>query len=743
MNRLRYNEKIEEKIREKLSRMTIEEKVWQMGMVPSNLFVDEKGNFIKDKADEIFKGYSIGGFQDLRFEPEKNIDLIKEIQDYIINNTSPGIPAIVVGETLHGYLSPKATIFPQVIGLGSTWNTRLVQDIAEAAAKEARAAGTTLANSPDLDLARDPRWGRVEETFGEDPYLVTQMGLSIVRGMQGDMNRDRSEMIISSIKHYVAHSSPEGGVNIGPVAAGERQLRELYLKPFAAAIQEGGALAVMPAYSELDGIPVHASEFLLTEILRNELGFMGMTIADYGAIHMLYRVHKVAESPQAAGRLAVKAGMDFEAGNIHCYGDNLIELVKKGEVPEEIIDTAVTRILRVKYLAGIMDNPYGSLEKAKKYYGCEKHKQLALDAARESIVLLKNQNNILPLDKNLKSVAVIGPVADRGELGDYSLPNDDVVTPLAGIKAVLPNDCKINYAKGCGLWEMDRSGFEESIEAARNSEVAIVVLGETSIKAYGMGWGRETDDVILCGEGYDRSDISLPGLQHQLAEEIIKTGTPTILVLINGRPITLGDLNDSAAAILEAWYPGQEGGTAIAEVLFGDVNPSGRLTISFPKESGQIPVYYNHKPSARGYYKKPGTPEKPGRDYVFCDTEPMYPFGYGLSYTTFEYSNLKIDIQNLKEKNEINISVSVKNTGKREGKEVVQLYVNDIVSSVTTPVRELKGFTKISLLPGEEKQVVFNLPLKELALIDRNMKPVVEPGEFEVFVGDLKAAFKI
>jgi len=743
LNSKYYSDAIEEKIKKVLAKMSIEEKVWQMGMIPSTLFLDEQGNFSKEKADNVFNGYSIGGFQDLRFEPEKNIELIKEVQDYIKKNTKPGIPAIVVGETLHGYLAPEATVFPQVIGLGSTWNTELVRNIAEAAAKEARAVGTTLANAPDLDLARDPRWGRVEETFGEDPYLVTKMGLSVIEGMQGDDNRVTDEMIISAIKHYVAHSSPEGGVNISPVSAGERQLRELYLKPFAAAIKEGGALAVMPAYSELDGIPVHSSRFLLTDILRNELGFVGMTIADYGAIHMLYSTHKIAESLQHAGELAVKAGMDFEAGSISCYGENLIELVKNGTVSEEIIDKAVTRILRVKFLAGIMDNPYGNKEKARKYYKCKEHKKLALDAARESIVLLKNKDKVLPLSKNINSIAVIGPIADRGEIGDYSLPNDDIVTPLQGIRNILSDTCKINYAKGCGLWELDTGGFKEAVEVARNSEVAIVFVGETSIKSYGMGWGRETDDVILCGEGYDRSDLTLAGVQQQLVEEVIKTGTPTIVVLITGQPVTLGPINDKAHGILEAWYPGQEGGTAIAEILFGDVNPSGKLTISFPKDVGQIPVFYNYKPSARGYYKKPGTPENPGRDYVFLDTEPLYNFGYGLSYTTFEYSELKVLNQEVEENENIRVSVKVKNTGEREGKEAVQLYINDLVSSVTTPVKELKDFRKINLKPGEEAEVLFEIPQPDLAIIDRNMKQVVEPGEFEVMIGDLKAKFRI
>ena len=358
-------------------------------------------------------------------------------------------------------------------------------------------------------------------------------------------------------------------------------------------------------------------------------------------------------------------------------------------------------------------------------------------------MLLKNKDNILSLSKDIKSIAVIGPIAERGEIGDYSLPNENIVTPLQGIKNILPDKCKINYAKGCGLWELDKSGFKEAIDAAGNSEVAIVFVGETSIKSYGMGWGRETDDVILCGEGYDRHDLILPGVQQQLVEEIIKTGTPTIVVLITGRPITIGSINDNAYGILQAWYPGQEGGTAIAEILFGDVNPSGKLTISFPKHVGQIPVFYNYKPSARGYYKKPGTPERPGRDYVFLDTEPLYGFGYGLSYTTFEYSELKVLNEKVEGDENVKVSVKVKNTGKREGKEVVQLYINDIVSSVTTPVKELKGFKKINLKPGEEVEILFEIPQSDLSIIDRNMKEIVEPGEFEVIVGGLKSKFRI
>ncbi len=649
----------------------------------------------------------------------------------------------MIGEALHGYLGPEATIFPQVIGLGSTWDVKLIEAVAEASAKEARAVGTTILDNPDLDLAREPRWGRVEETYGEDPYLVSKMGVSSINGTQGFGERDFQEMAGCAIKHYVAHASPEGGVNISPVYGGERQLRELYLKPFKCAIEEAGALAVMPAYSEYDGIPVHSSKFFLTDILRDELGFGGITIADYGAIYMMYSFHKIARDPKHAGELAVKAGMDFEAGNIACYGDNLIALVKEKVVAEEDIDAAVARILRVKFLTGIMEVPYGNKEKVESYYKCEKHRKLALEAAQESIVLLKNKDGILPLNKNIGSIAVIGPNADSKEVGDYSLPNNDVISPLQGIKGAVSKDCKITYAKGCGLWEPSTKGFAEAIQAAEKSDIAVVVVGETSIKSYGMGWGIENEDVVLCGEGFDRSDISLPKIQQQLVEEVIKTGTPTIVILINGRPLAIDWIDKNAQAVIEAWYPGQEGGTAIADILFGNVNPSGRLTISFPKETGQIPVYYNHKPSARGYYKVPGSPEKPGRDYVFMDTEPLYSFGYGLSYTEFEYSKLIVLNPKVTANENIRVSVRVKNVGDREGKEVVQLYVSDLVSSVTTPVRELKGFEKVKLTPGEEKEVIFEIPQSDLSIIDRELNEVVEPGEFEVMVNSLKAKFEI
>lgn len=739
-----YIKEVEDKINLIVSNMTLEEKVWQMGMVPSRLLMDEDGNFNREKADKVFKGYSIGGFQDPRLEPKKSVEFIKQAQDYLKQNTKPGIPAIVVGETLHGYWGPEATIFPQAIGLSSTWNTGLVEAIAEASAKEARAVGTSLSNAPDLDLARELRWGRVEETFGEDPFLVSRMGVGVIKGMQGQGNRHYEEMLISSIKHYVAHGSPEGGLNLSPVCGGERQLRELYLKPFRCAVKEAGAYAVMPAYSEYDGIPVHASGFLLTDLLRDELGFGGMTIADYGAISMLYTFHKIAKDSQNAGEMAVKAGMDFEAGGIHCYGDNLIELVTEGVVEEDIINTAVTRILRVKFLAGIMECPYGKMENVKKYYKSDEHKRLALEAARESIVLLKNKENILPLDKNIKSIAVIGPNADKGEIGDYSRPNSSISTPLQGIKEKAGRDCDVKYVEGCSLWKQSRDEFDKAVEAARCSEVAVIVVGETSIKNYGIGWGSENEKVILCGEGFDMSDLSLSGVQQQLVEAVIDTGTPTIVILVNGRPLAIDWISKNAHAILEAWYPGQEGGKAIADILFGDVNPSGKLTVSFPKVTGQLPVFYNHKPSARGaYYKRPGNPDKPGRDYVFMDTQPLYSFGYGLSYTTFEYSGMNVLNPVVQGEDSIRIAVRVKNTGRVEGKEVVQLYVNDVLSSVTTPVKELKAFEKVSLAPGEEKEVLFEVSKSDLAIIDRNMKEIVEPGEFEVTIENLKAKFVV
>ncbi|NJD02270.1 MAG: hypothetical protein FIA99_06665 [Ruminiclostridium sp.] len=423
---------------------------------------------------------------------------------------------------------------------------------------------------------------------------------------------------------------------------GERQLRELYLPPFKAGIVEAGALCVMPAYSEFDGIPCSSSEILLNRILREEWDFKGYTISDYCAIDMLVYMHRTAESNEQAAKQSIEAGMDMEAPDIKAFGEGLKRLVQNGQLPEELIDRAVSRILRVKISLGLFENPYADAKKIKSTVNCEAHRKLALEAAHESIVLLKNRDNLLPLDKNIESIAVIGPNADVAQLGDYCSEKKEAVSLLQGILNRAAPKTRISYAKGCGIYELSKDGFDEAVKAAAGSKAAIIAVGGSSMIDYGMGWGQDRGKIKTCGEGFDVTDLGLPGVQQELAEAVVNTGTPTIVVLIDGRPSGIPWIAENASAIIEAWYAGEEGGNALADIIFGNVNPSGRLTVSFPKSVGQTPVYYNYKPSARGFYKKPGSPENPGRDYVFMDTKPLFEFGFGLSYTEFEYSDLKI-----------------------------------------------------------------------------------------------------
>lgn len=428
----------------------------------------------------------------------------------------------------------------------------------------------------------------------------------------------------------------------------------------------------------------------------------------------------------------------MEAPEIKTFGSRLLKLVEKGIISEALIDRSVARILRVKFLAGLFESCYTDPKRAAAVVNCSEHKEIALRAAHESIVLLKNENNLLPLDSNIESIAVIGPNANIAQLGDYTYDKAEAVTPLQGLKNRLSSSTRINYARGCGLCDLSRDGLHEAVEAAKNSKAAILFVGGGSAVKCGIGWGVDTKEIATCGEGYDQACLELPGVQQELVEAVFKTGTPTIVVLIDGRPSSIQWIAKNIPAILEAWYPGEEGGNAIADILFGYVNPSGKLNISFPKTVGQVPVFYNYKPSARGYCQEPGSPEKPGRDYVFMDTKPLYEFGYGLSYTKFEYSDLVITPERIRPYEKACVSVKVKNTGGVEGKEVVQLYINDVVSSVTTPVKVLRGFKKIDLKPGEEKTVSFELIHKDLELVNINMQPVVEPGDFKVMINSLK-----
>ncbi|MEJ8770123.1 glycoside hydrolase family 3 N-terminal domain-containing protein [Prevotella sp. HCN-7019] len=725
------NASIDERVEDLLGRMTLEEKIAQMNM-------NGMGEYRQ-------LPHGAGVVESPFISVQEIARMSSETKCYARENTRLGIPPIQIGECLHGQLAMGATIFPQAIAQGSTWNPALVERMASVIALEASASGVDQALSPLFDLAREPRYGRTEECYGEDPYLVARMGVAFVEGMQGKAEYTRVHGIapgklMCTAKHFAGYSVPAGGINLAPSSLGEREMRTLHLYPFEKVVKDANVCAVMPSYNEVDGMPAHSNRWLLTDVLRGEWGFSGYIFTDYGGLSQLHNFHHVAADASEAAVMGINAGVDLEAARPDAYA-RLSDLVKAGKVKEEQIDTAVRRILRAKFMAGLFDKPYPDPERLSEVVHRPEHVALALEVAQESAVLLKNDSALLPLDASkLKSLAVIGPNADQVQYGDYTYTRDNRsgVTILQGLRDRLGSRVQINYAKGCNITGSDRSGIAAAVEAASKSDVAVVVLGETSVILSGLGWGvglgeNEPRDPFVSGEGYDLTSLDPPGVQRELLQAVCATGKPVVLVMVHGRPWSIGWEKDHVPAILEAWYPGEQGGNAIAGILFGDVNPSGRLNCSVPRSVGHLPVTYDYKPSARGINREPGTPEKPGRDYVFSSPAPLFAFGHGLSYTTFEYSDLKID--NNASAKTVRVSVNVRNTGSRDGKEVVQLYVNDRVSSVTTPQKMLKGFDKIELKTGEQKTVTFDLPYDELALWNASMQRVVEPGEFSVMIG--------
>lgn len=725
------NASIDERVEDLLGRMTLEEKIAQMNM-------NGMGEYRQ-------LPHGAGVVESPFISVQEIARMSSETKRYARENTRLGIPPIQIGECLHGQLAMGATIFPQAIAQGSTWNPALVERMASVIAFEASASGVDQALSPLFDLAREPRYGRTEECYGEDPYLVARMGVAFVEGMQGKAEYTRVHGIapgklMCTAKHFAGYSVPAGGINLAPSSLGEREMRTLHLYPFEKVVKEANVCAVMPSYNEVDGMPAHSNRWLLTDVLRGEWGFGGYVFTDYGGLSQLHNFHHVAADASEAAVMGINAGVDLEAARPDAYA-RLSDLVKAGKVNEEQIDTAVRRILRAKFMAGLFDKPYPDPERLSEVVHRPEHVALALEVAQESAVLLKNDSALLPLDASkLKSLAVIGPNADQVQYGDYTYTRDNRsgVTILQGLRDRLGSRVQINYAKGCNFTGSDRSGIAAAVEAASKSDVAVVVLGETSVILSGLGWGvglgeNEPRDPFVSGEGYDLTSLDPPGVQRELLQAVCATGKPVVLVMVHGRPWSIDWEKDHVPAILEAWYPGEQGGNAIAGILFGDVNPSGRLNCSVPRSVGHLPVTYDYKPSARGINREPGTPEKPGRDYVFSSPAPLFAFGHGLSYTTFEYSDLKID--NNASAKTVKVSVNVRNTGSRDGKEVVQLYVNDRVSSVTTPQKMLKGFDKIELKTGEQKTVTFDLPYDELALWNASMQRVVEPGEFAVMIG--------
>lgn len=734
---------VEERVQDLLSRMTLEEKVGQLNMKSLRaLKMDKKGHITDSSLVALFNGESIGCLESPFIEHEKIAVFSEAADHYLRTKTRLGIPAIQIAECLHGHMALGATIFPQSIGLGSTWNPALIKEMAGVIAQEASLAGVDQALSPLFDIARDPRYGRVEECYGEDPYLVKELGVAFVKGMQGEPEESAKGIAPGKLaamgKHFVAYSKPEAGINIAPALVGERELREEHLYPFKGAVKEANIYSIMPGYHEIDGVPIHASQWLLKDVLRGEWGFNGYIFSDYGAIGMLNYLHHVADGAKESGYQAIQAGLDVEAPSSYGF-KHLVELVKEGRLPESVIDESVKRVLTAKFKMGLFDRPFKVGKQDQKKVHTTESVELARRLAEESIVLLQNNNNLLPLDKNkLKTLAVIGPNADKVQFGDYSPTKNNQygVTVLQGLKEYLANTVQVDYALGCGITSLSTDDIPAAVEVAKKSDAVVLVLGGTSQILSGIGWGDENSkEPATCGEGYDRNELDFPGVQPQLFDAIAATGKPIVLVMINGRPLTIGEEAKRADAVVEAWYPGERGGEAVARILFGEVNPSGRLNMTFPSTTGHIPLYASQKPSSRGFYKSPGSPEKPGRDYVFSQPKPLFCFGHGLSYTTFEYTDLRIDNHLNAGGETVDVYCQIKNTGSRAGADVLQLYVRDLVSSVTTPLKALKAFEKVFLKPGETKQVKFQICKDDLKLWNAAMQQVLEPGEFEVYVG--------
>ena len=648
------------------------------------------------------------------------------LQKYVMENTRLGIPMFLAEEAPHGHMAIGTTVFPTGIGMAATWSPELVKEVGQVIAKEIRSQGGHISYGPVLDLTRDPRWSRVEETFGEDPVLSGILGASMVDGLGGG-NLSQKYATIATLKHFLAYAVPEGGQNGNYASVGIRDLHQNFLPPFRKAI-DAGALSVMTSYNSIDGIPCTSNHYLLTKLLRNEWKFRGFVVSDLYSIEGIHESHFVAPTKENAAIQSVMAGVDVDLG-----GDaytNLCHAVQSGQMDKTVIDTAVCRVLRMKFEMGLFEHPYVDPKIAAKTVRRKEHIELARKIAQSSITLLKNENSILPLSKMINKVAVIGPNADNryNMLGDYTAPQEDsnVKTVLDGIITKL-SPSRVEYVRGCAIRDTTVNEIEQAIEAARRSEVVIVVVGGSSARDFKTSY-KETGAAVAeegsvsdmeCGEGFDRASLSLLGRQQELLESLQKTGKPLIVVYIEGRPLEKNWASEYADALLTAYYPGQEGGNAIADVLFGDYNPSGRLPISVPRSVGQIPVYYNQK-APRNH------------DYVEVSSSPLYSFGYGMSYTTFEYSDLQV-VQ--KSARCFEVSFKVKNTGKYDGEEVSQLYMRDEYASVVQPMKQLKHFERFHLKKGEEKKVTFVLTEEDFFLVNYTLKKVVESGNFHLMIG--------
>ncbi len=706
---------INDRVEDLLKRMTLKEKIEQLENRPSGKAED---------IDRIFKGESFGCTHEMSMPAADCADMYQKLQNYMLTKTRLGIPILTAAEGIEGILQNGCTIFPQELAQGSTFNPALIRRMTVAAGAEANVIGIHQILSPVLDIARELRWGRVEETYGEDPYLIAEMGVSFVKGYQ-------QYDITCTPKHFMAHGSPSGGLNCANVSGGERELRSLYMYPFKRVIAEANPLSLMSCYSSYDGVAMTGSHYYMTDILRGELGFKGYVYSDWGSVDRLETFHHVVDSQEDAAKMALTAGVDLDIDGAY---ETLEKMVESGKLDIKYIDIAVRRVLTVKFALGLFDHPYGDPGKVAKVVHSAANVAVSKEVADESAILLKNDKQILPLDlSKYKSIAVVGPNSDQTVFGDYSWTARDTkegVTLLQGLQQVVGNKVVLRHAQGCDWWSQDKSGIDEAVKAVEASDIAIVAIGTRSTFL-----GR-SPQYSTAGEGFDLSSLELPGVQLDLLKAIKATGKPMIVVFIAGKPLAMPWVKENANAVLVQWYGGEKQGRTLADILTGAVNPSGRLNVSFPRSTGTTPCYYNHFITDRNEpFDSPGSPEDPKGHYIFDSPDALWNFGYGLSYTNFNYLKCTITDSVLTAKDTVKVEVEVANTGKYDGKEVMQLYVRDKVSSVATPVQQLKAFKKELFKAGEHKKITFEVPVSELGLYNEKMEYVVEPGEFDIQIG--------
>ncbi|HEY0797197.1 MAG TPA: glycoside hydrolase family 3 N-terminal domain-containing protein [Acidisarcina sp.] len=722
---------VEERVADLLPRLTLEEKIEQIsgGAEFRYEVIDPTGTFTTETARAAF-----GQMQDpeVAFSAKRSAILRNSIQRYQREKSRLGIPAIFMGEGLHGFMEDGSTSFPQVIGLASTFDPALIHQVFTAVGDEAGSRGAGQVFSPVLDLARDPRWGRTEETYGEDPFLVSRMGVNAIEGLQGDSYMIGRHHVMATAKHFAAHGQPEGGTNTAPANYSERIIRENFLLPFQAAVEEAHVGSVMASYNEIDGVPSHINHWLLGRVLRQEWGFPGYITSDGDGIQMLWQTHLVAANNADAAGQAISAGVDYDLSDGSAF-HTLLWQVKQGLVPMADVDRAVSKVLAAKFRLGLFEDPYVDADNAERTVNSAEHRKLAEQTAEKVMVLLKNDKNLLPLDlAKTKTIAVIGPNAADVHLGGYSRDPGHGVSILQGIRDYVGTKGTVIYAQGCaittakegwrGWYENDvkladpaaqTATIQEAVAAAQKADVAVLVVGENE------STNREAWSENHLG---DRDSLDLLGAQNDLVKAVVEVGKPVVVLLINGRPLSINYISEHVPAIIEGWYLGQEGGTAAARVLFGDVNPGGKLAITFPHSVGDLPDFYNHKPSAN-------------RTYAFSTRKPLYAFGYGLSYTNFKFENVRVEPASIEVGGTAKVSVDVTNTGARAGDEVPQLYVHQEIASVTRPVMQLRGFQRITLQPREKRTIEFTVTPDDLAMLNIDMHRVVEPGVFDIMVG--------